>query len=64
MKWLYITFLAALLSFWFFGCAPKRFDWNNYCSLRKECPEDKWCDIGTGPDGEPFEYGQCVKYED
>ena len=66
MKDLLEGILLVLLGLTILGanCAPKRFDWNNYCSMRKECPEGKWCYIETGPDGEPYEYGQCIKDED
>jgi len=41
------------------------FNWGNACSDRLPCHgEDQFCDVGTGPDGEPYEYGQCVDFED
>ena len=61
MKWLYIVFLAVLLTVWFIGCTSRQFNWNNYCSPIKECPPNKWCFIDMGPDGEPYQYGQCIK---
>jgi hypothetical protein len=50
----------------FAGCHhSQRFDWNNYCSAVKECKDpDQWCFIDIGPDGEPYEYGQCLDYGD
>jgi len=59
MKYLWLLLVLLL-----FGCAPKRFDWNNYCSLHKDCPPDQWCYYVTLPNGEPAEYGQCIDYED
>jgi hypothetical protein len=64
-KGVYLGPLVVLAIALLAGCHhTARFNWNNSCSEVKECPVDKFCAIDTGPDGEPYQYGQCINLDD